>query len=198
MLEIFKSSYFFGEKLFSYIDIKRKLKIIKYNKYLQNILFIKLINYKFLSGKYIIYETNGKGKEYDGEDDSLKFEGEYLNGRKNGIGKEYFYKGKLKFEGEYLNGKKNSESKEYYYDRKIKFEGEYFNGLEWNGKGYDKNNNIVYELNNGKGYVKEYYDNGKLIFEGAYLNGLKNGKGKEYFNDELLFDGEYLNEKKKG
>ena len=47
---------------------------------------------------------NGKGKEYDylGE---LIFEGEYLNGEKNGKGKEY-RNGKLIFEGEYLNGKK--------------------------------------------------------------------------------------------
>ena len=35
----------------------------------------------------------------------LKFEGEYLNGERNGKGKEY-YKGKLLFEGEYLNDKK--------------------------------------------------------------------------------------------
>ena len=33
----------------------------------------------------------------------LKFEGEYLNGEKNGKGKEYHDNGKLKYEGEYLN-----------------------------------------------------------------------------------------------
>ena len=48
----------------------------------------KLINYKFYSGKYIIYETNIKGKEYDGYDDRLLFEGEYLNGERL-IGKLY-------------------------------------------------------------------------------------------------------------
>ena len=31
---------------------------------------------------------NGKGKEYY-LDGNLKFQGEYLNGNKNGIGKEY-------------------------------------------------------------------------------------------------------------
>jgi len=35
----------------------------------------------------------------------LEFEGEYLNGEKNGKGIQYF-RGKLDFEGEYLNGKK--------------------------------------------------------------------------------------------
>ena len=149
---------------------KTKLQIIKYNKYLQNILDIKFINYKFLSGSYIIYEENGKGKKYDGEDDDfLKYEGKYLNGRRNGKGIEYYWYGNIKFEGEYLNGLKNGKGKEYYYHNKIKFEGEYFNGLEWNGKGYDKNNNIIYELNNGKGYAKEYYDGGELYFECEYL-----------------------------
>ena len=33
----------------------------------------------------------------------LEFEGEYLNGKKNGNGKEYYLNGELKFEGEYLN-----------------------------------------------------------------------------------------------
>ena len=38
--------------------------------------------------------------EYDW-DGTLKFEGEYLNGKRNGKGKEYYYNGKLEFEGEY-------------------------------------------------------------------------------------------------
>ena len=52
-------------------------------------------------------------------------------------------------------------------------------GKEWDGKGYDLNNNIAFELKQGKGYVKEYYSNGSLCFEGESLNGEKNGKGKE-------------------
>ena len=41
---------------------------------------------------------------------------------------------------------------------------------KWNGIGYDKNDNIIYELKNGNGKVKEYLYN-YLIFEGEYLNG---------------------------
>ena len=37
----------------------------------------------------------------------LKFEGEYLKGKRNGKGKEFHNKGELKFEGEYLNSKQN-------------------------------------------------------------------------------------------
>ena len=50
-------------------------------------------------GKGYIKEYNIHGK--------LEFEGEYLNGERNGKGKEYFDNGKLEFEGEYLNGKRN-------------------------------------------------------------------------------------------
>ena len=39
---------------------------------------ISLINYKFFSWRYIEFETNRKGKEYDYEG-KLIFEGEYLN-----------------------------------------------------------------------------------------------------------------------
>ena len=39
-----------------------------------------------------------------------------------------------------------------YYDGKLHFQGEYLNDKEWDGKGYDLNNNVVYELKQGKGY----------------------------------------------
>ena len=57
---------------------------------------------------------NGKRKEY--YKGHLKFEGEYLNGKINGKGKEYDDDGELKFEGDYLNGERNGKGKEYYYD----------------------------------------------------------------------------------
>ena len=34
------------------------------------------------------------------------------------------------------------------------FEGEYYHGKKWNGYGYDVNGNIIYEIQNGKGYIK--------------------------------------------
>ena len=55
MLKIIKSSYF-ESMLFSYINERQKLKIIKYNKSLQKIINISIINYKHFTGKYIIYE----------------------------------------------------------------------------------------------------------------------------------------------
>ena len=78
----------------------------------------------------IIYELkngNGKVREYDINNDKLKFEGEYLNGKRNGKGKEYYPGGTLEFECEYLNGKRNGKGKEYGYNGKLKFEGQFLN-----------------------------------------------------------------------
>ena len=101
MLQKIKSKYIL-KNFFTFVDEKNKLDIIKYNKNMQNILDISLINYKTFSGRYILYGENGKGKEYNMYNDKLLFEGEYLNRKRNGKGKEYDYNGKLSFEGEYL------------------------------------------------------------------------------------------------
>ena len=150
----------------------------------------------------VAYELkNGKGyvKLYN-EIGRLQFEGDYLNGKKNGKVNQYNYQGKLEFNGEYLNNLRHGKGKQYSYDGYLEFEGEYFYGKKWNGKGYDQLNNVVYELHNGKGYIKEYSSKDKLKFEGEYLNGQRNGKGREYhdFCDKLKFEGEYLNGKKHG
>ena len=54
---------------------------------------------------YELINGNGKGKIFN-FDEELIYEGEYLNGKRNGKGKEY-NKGNLIYEGEYLDNKKN-------------------------------------------------------------------------------------------
>ena len=166
LIENIKSIYFI-KILFSHMNEKTKLKILKYNKNLQETMEIKLINYKFYSGRYIIYDINGKGREYSGDKDKLIFEGDYLNGKRNGKGKEYYNNGELFYEGEYLNGKKNGKGKEYNYDGILIFEGEYLNGKR-----------------NGKG---KKYLNGKIEFETEYLNGI-NLTNKVYDKNGKLYE----------
>ena len=148
---------------------------MKYSKELQNMFLIDIEDYRKKSGKYRIGGKNEKGREYLIETNSLIFEGDYLNGKRNGEGNEYYENGKLLFEGEYLKGKK------------------------WNGNGYDIIGNKEFEIKNGNGNIKEYniFD-GKLLFEGEYLYGERNGKGKEYNDGRLEFEGEYLNGKRNG
>ena len=72
---------------------------------------------------------------------------------------------------------RNGKGIEYDLFGNILFDGEYSNGYMHDGKGYDSNNNLVYEINDGCGYVK-LYSYGKLMFEGEYLNGKKMEKEK--------------------
>ena len=200
-----------------------KYRIIKKNgegeEYIIDSTELKSNYYKkrIFSGNYKNGKRDGKGKEYY-DNGELKFEGEYLNGERNGKGTEYYnmeeiifnkrkfkfnyiYFNKiLKFEGEYLNGKRNGNGKEYNCEGELEFEGKYLNGKRWNGKGYNKNRNESFELQNGKGNNKEYDFNTKLLFEGDFLNGEWNGNVKEYFifknKFQLYFEGEYLNGKR--
>ena len=220
MLNNIKSSFLY-HLLLSFLDEGAKLNIIKINKNLQNRAEITKAHYRIFSGKYFVDGGNNIRKIFNGNNNALIFEGEYVKGKKNGKAKEYNDYGSIIYEGEFLNGKRHGKGKEYdnSVDRLI-FEGEFKNGKRWNGKGYDKDGYVVYELKEGKGYVREFYSdrllfegeylngdkNGKGIeynrlysnveFEGEYLNGKKNGKGKEYFGNYLVYDGEYLNGKK--
>ena len=91
------------------------------------------------------------------------YEGECLNGKRNGKGKEYSFNKELLFKGEYLDGKRwNGKGKEYSCDGELLFEGEYINGKKWNG-------------------IERKFYNNKLQFEFEYLNGIKIIKLKNIF-----------------
>ena len=102
--------------------------------------------------------------------------------KKNGKGKEYDHNGNLIYEGEYLNGLRNGKGKEYNvnYKDKLAFEGIYYNGLKWEGKKYSENNEYIFQLKAGKGLIREYRY-GKLSLECEYVNGLENGKYVHYY-----------------
>jgi len=157
------------KKIFSHINIKKQLKLMKYSKAIQTKNCINIEDYKKFSGRYIIKgkndqvkifslytnillykgkylndKKNGKGKEYD-EDGQLIFSGEYLNGERIGKGKEYDGKGQLIYDGEFLNGERNGKGKEYNSKGQLIFEGEYLNGKKWNGRGYNKYGELILE-----------------------------------------------------
>ena len=80
----------------------------------------------------------------------------------------------------------------------MEFDGEYLIDGKWDGKGYDQNGNVIYELHNGNGMVREYDCLEDLVFEGEYNKGKRNGKGKEYKYGHLYFEGEYNKGKRNG
>ena len=222
MLSNVKSIYII-KMISGYLNEKILFKLIRYNKSFQNKLNINIFNYKEKSGRYIIYESKTKGKEYDCYNDALIYEGEYLNEIKNGKGKEYYPNGQLKFEGEYLNGKRNGEGREYDYGGLI-FEGNYINDIkEGIGKEFYSKGISLFNINKAYEHqknidIKDFYSNNQLKFYGVYKNGkkwsgigfdvfkniiyeLKDGNGsiKEYNEHNfLIFEGKYANGEKNG
>ena len=198
MLSYVKSQYIL-RMIFSLLEKKTKLKIIKYNKFpLQKKLEINIDDYKNLSSKYIIWdlEIRKKGKEYN-KDKVLIYEGEFKNGERNGQGKEFFLNGNLLFNGNYLNGKRNGQGKEFYPNGNLLYEGDYMSGKRNNGNIYlteGKTDKII----KGDGINKEFSENGDLL-EGEYKDGKKQGKWVKYdINGEILIEGNYKNSKKNG
>ena len=66
-------------------------------------------------GGYLNGKRNGQGKEYNFLNGILEYEGEFSDGKWNGKGKKY-YKGKLDYDGEYKNNIRNGKGKEYDYN----------------------------------------------------------------------------------
>ena len=156
----------------------------------------------FYEGFFLNGEKNGKVKEYN-DNSILKFDGEYILGQKNGKVKEYNDNGILLFDGEYLKGKRwNGKGKDYNNNKNLTFDGEYLKGIAWNGiiNNYISSN-LLFEnqLINGKiiGKFLKEFDNGKLIYVKNHLNKKMKWLVKEY-DSGLMYKGEYLGWKKHG
>ena len=130
----------------------------------------------------IIYELikgNGKVREYDYKNEYLKFEGEYLNGKKEGKGKQYWENGKLRFEGEYSNGERNGKGKLYFYNGELEFEGEFLKGKKWKGKKFKGKWTYFYYYSLFKNHLNEkdwdsiyyYFENDLFYDDVVYING---------------------------
>ena len=97
------------------------------------------------------------------------YEGDLINGIRNGKGKLYYEDGSIKYEGEFKNNKFEGNGKFYYRD------GNYYIGQFRNG------------LKHGKGI--EYYENGNKIFEGDFINDKKEGNGKVLMKMDIIILG---------
>ena len=186
MLDNINSIYIL-QLILSNLNEKFKLKLIANNKSLQAKCFINIIEFKKNPNHYIIKDKNGTYKIKSSQNNFMNYEGSYLNGKKDGVGKEYklikikyseFVKQNNKI-FKYLNTNMNKEIKE-----SINFKNKTFTE--------DSKHGIINK--NGEEYF--YYI--ILEYEGEFKNGKRNGKGKEYNKDgEIIFEGEYLNGQRK-
>lgn len=163
--------------------------------------------YIWINGKYYLGEfnnsnnlPNGKGVKYN-QDGTVLFEGNFVDGRFEGIGK-YYYKNGRYFIGNYKNGFREGNGIIYYPDGKVMFESNYVEDRrEGPGKFVCEDGSYYigsFEngLFNGKG--KEYYSNGKPRYKGDYVDGKREGKGKYIWRDGEYYVGHEKNDLRHG
>ena len=63
------------------------------------------------------------------------------------------------YDGEILNDKKNGKGKEYNPSGVVLYEGEFLKGKYWTGKFFNESGNAVYSIEKGTGYGFEYFWN---------------------------------------
>ena len=127
-----------------------------------------------------------------------EYEGDIVDGVKQGQGIEYYKNQKKRYEGSFKIGKHHGNGKEYYDNEILKYNGEFNNGFyDKKGIEYDETGKIIYEgeFKKGKYHGKgKLYRNGKLIYEGDFVDNKLQGKGKEYDEDgKVLYSGEFQN-----
>ena len=127
------------------------------------------------------------------------YEGEYLNGQKNGFGKYYYSNGNVHI-GNYKNDKKNGKGTHFWLSG-ARYDGNYRDNWK-DGEGtYYWSNGDTYkgQFSEGKfdGYGTLTYSSGNKYI-GNYKNDKRNGKGTFYWKDGSKYEGDWVNDKRTG
>ena len=145
---------------------------------------------------------NGTLKSYY-QNGNLKKTGNYINGKENGLFKEYNEDGSINIEYSMKDGEMNGAFKTYYENGQVKKTGGFLNGKQ-NGKFYEYAENGWLDaeytmLNDELNGTLTIYNQNKKYEEKQYTNGALNGQYKKYiYNDDgslfLIQNGQYENE----
>ena len=158
----------------------------------------KLINALLkLNLKNIEVDTKTYYSNDDSESQNIeldKYEGDLVNGKKEGKGK-YKYKNGCIYEGFFKNNKKDGKGI-FYYTNGDRYKGQFEKGFyQGNGIFYFHNGDRYegeFVKNKYSGLGKYFYHNGD-IFEGLWENDKKNGKGTYIYLNGDKISGNYLN-----
>ena len=174
--------------ILSFVESKKQLNILIYNKALREKLDLNTQIYKDISQRYLVKDKNGIVKIYTKKENELLYEGGFFNNKKNGKGKE-FKQNRMIFEGEFKDGKRNGKGKEYNEKGELIFEGEYMNGVRIKGKEsyFPVLSKSKYEFEYINKDIKKgkIYEGNMVVFEGELKNYQKwNGHYKGYYNNK--------------
>lgn len=144
---------------------------------------------------------NGKGIEYHS---NSFYEGDFVDGKKNGLGVLIAINSGQKYIGQFKNNLMDGMGILFRNDSTKLYEG-YFLEAVYHGKGLlfyeDGKKFFEGEFTKGKaeGNCTQYHKNGNTAFQGAYKDSYKNGFGKAYYESGLiLYEGGFLNDKYHG
>lgn len=131
-------------------------------------------------------------------------EGNYVDGKKEGLWKSYYSGGGLKSEITYQHGNKYGKAIIYFENGNIAEEGVWLIDKWVNKyKAYYKNGKLFYAWNYNEygtrsGYQEYYYENGKIKIEGEWEDGKEKGVIREYYPDGSLRSEKIFNAGKTG
>jgi hypothetical protein len=127
------------------------------------------------------------------------YEGEMINGERNGYGKYVWGDDGMTYEGHWTNGKMDGEGKVTWNDGST-YEGDFVRGVRTGHGKYIGSDGEKYEGewrdNKREGYGKAVYKNGNS-YEGYFSNGLRNGDGTYYWSDGY-YKGQWKNNMRDG
>ena len=123
--------------------------------------------------------------------DTLRYEGNFINNKPSGEFKYYFYEGKIKAITQYSDSGRHAQTIVYFINGKKNAEGLY---IDKKKEGlwlyYGTNEKIISEENykNGikEGAWKYFYENGKINKIENYKSGILDGDCLEYYEDSIL------------
>jgi antitoxin component YwqK of YwqJK toxin-antitoxin module len=126
---------------------------------------------------------------YYGEDGLLRDEGEFVDGKKNGLWTNYYSSGKIASRGTYTNDEPTGAWEYFFEDGSVNASGEFMEGKK---NGYWKTLSAGGKLrsettyNKGSGEYREYYPSGKLLRKGNLVDEKRQGKWEYYYEDGKL------------
>ena len=161
------------------------------NQTILSFIFLLLLNNSFAQnafntkgereGVWIGYHING----------SVKYSGQFINGRECGIFKYYDLAGHLAITLNYLDTGLTSKATVYYPNGSIKSQGYYYNKEKsdlW--VSYNMAGQKMQQENYREGVLDGesiyYYNNGTIAESYYYYNGEKNGVGKKFYKSGFL------------
>ncbi len=131
-------------------------------------------------------------------------EGNYIDGKKEGLWKSFYSNGSLKSEITFWHGEKYGKAKIFFENGNLAEEGVWLIDKWVNKyKAYYQNGKLSYAWNYNEygtrsGYQKYYYENGKIKIEGEWEDGKEKGIIREYYSDGSLRSEKIFNNGKTG